>query len=158
MGPKKVSYWTVAQTESQRERVAADHLERGGFEVYLPRIKNRKKKIEPLFPCYLFVRIIDRWHAINATVGILRVLTCCDHPARVTDEIINELRARENPHGFVRLPKPKPGKHVRILRGSFADHVGVYEGASGKDRERVLLALLGRMVVVDVRPADLQFT
>jgi transcriptional antiterminator RfaH len=158
MGPKKVSYWTVAQTESQRERVAADHLERGGFEVYLPRIKNRRKKIEPLFPCYLFVRVIDRWHVINRTIGILRVLTCCDHPARVTDEIINELRARENPHGFVRLPKPKPGKHVRILRGSFADHVGVYEGASGKDRERVLLALLGRMVVVDVRPADLQFT
>jgi transcriptional antiterminator RfaH len=153
-----MSYWTVAQTESQRERVAADHLERSGFEVYLPRIKNRKKKVEPLFPCYLFVRIELHWHTINATIGVLRVLTVCDHPAILPDKVLEEIRARENPHGFVRLPKARPGKQVRILRGSFADHVGIYEGASGKDRERVLLALLGRMVPVDVLPGDLQFT
>ena len=151
-----MSYWTVAQTETQRERVAARHLERRGFEVYLPRIKTRKQ-VEPLFPGYLFISVEERWHAINATIGILRVLTACEHPARVPDEIIDEIRSRENPAGFVRLPKPKPGKRVRIVRGMFADHVGIYEGASGKDRERVLLALLGRMVPVEVRPSDLQF-
>jgi transcriptional antiterminator RfaH len=150
-------YWTVAQTESQREHIAALHLIRNGFEVYCPRIKNRKKQVEPLFPTYLFVRIELRWHVINATIGILRVLTSCDHPARVSDEVIEEIRGRENSAGFVRLPKPTPGKRVRIVRGMFADHVGIYEGSSGKDRERVLLALLGQMVTVNVRPADLQF-
>jgi hypothetical protein len=39
----------------------------------------------------------------------------------------------------------------------FRDHIGVYDGQSGKDRERVLLALLGRMVRVEVPTADLQF-
>jgi transcription antitermination factor NusG len=46
---------------------------------------------------------------------------------------------------------------VRILRGTFADHPGIYDGASRKERERVLLEILGRMVPVDVAPADLEF-
>jgi transcriptional antiterminator RfaH len=132
-------------------------FERGGFEIYLPRVKIRRKKIEPLFPGYVFVRIEQRWHVINATIGIIRVLTTCDHPARLPDDVIDELRGRQDRRGFVKLPKPEPGHRVRILRGAFVDHVGIYEGAGSKDRERVLLALLGRMVPVEVHPNDLQF-
>jgi transcriptional antiterminator RfaH len=150
-----MQYWTVAQTESQRETVAVEHLQRGGFETYLPKIKTRKR-IEPLFPGYIFVRIVDQWHAINATIAVLRVLTVCEHPAVLDDRIIAEIRQRESPSGFVRLPTPQRGRRVRILRGSFAEHIGIYDGP-WKDRERVLLSLLGRMCTIHVPQADLQF-
>jgi transcriptional antiterminator RfaH len=149
-------YWTVAQTESQREAIAADQLTRRGFEVYAPKIKNRKR-VEPLFPGYIFVRIAERWHAINSTIGVLRVLTTDDHPARLDDRIIAEIRLRESPSGFVRLPRPKPGKtRARILKGSFMDYVGLYTGQMG-NREQVEIALFGRMVLVTLQPSDLQF-
>ena len=153
-----MSYWTVAQTESQRERTASIFLARNGFESYLPRIKKRKG-VEPLFPGYIFIRIERHWHTINTTVGILRVLLAGECPAILRNEIMEEIRAREDRRGFIRLPKPahKRGAKVRILRGTFADHPGIYDGASRKERERVLLEILGRMVPVDVAPADLEF-
>ena len=155
-----MAYWTVAQTESQREQTAAQHLERGGFEIYLPRLKLRGGKIEPLFPGYLFVQIECRWQVINATIGVLRVLTACERPACVGDHVIAEIRAREDPSGFVRLPRrwrPQRGSEVHIQYGSFADHLAIYQGAAGKDRERVLLSLLGRMVTIDVPSSYLRF-
>ena len=87
--------WTVAQTEAQRERIAADHLVRNGFAIFLPLIKMRER-VEPLFPGYIFVRIEMQWRRINGSIGILRVLTSCDRPARIADEIITEIRARES--------------------------------------------------------------
>jgi hypothetical protein len=41
-----------------------------------------------------------------------------------------------------------------MLVGSFRDHIGIYEGQNGKDRERVLLELLGRKVAVECKRAD----
>jgi transcription antitermination factor NusG len=155
-----MAYWTVAQTESQREQTAAQHLERGGFEIYLPRIRHRSGKIEPLFPGYLFVQVECRWQIINATIGVLRLLTSCERPACIGDDVIAEIRSREDRSGFVRLPRrwrPQRGNQVHIACGSFANHPAIYQGASGKDRERVLLSLLGRMVSIDVPSAYLQF-
>jgi transcriptional antiterminator RfaH len=154
-----MSYWTVAQTESQRERTASVFLAQNGFETYLPRIKKRKL-VEPLFPGYIFIRIERHWHTINTTIGILRILLAGECPAMLRNEVVDEIRAREDRRGFIRLPKPthKRGAKVRITRGTFTDHLGIYDGASRKDRERVLLAILGRMVPVEVAPADLEFT
>jgi transcriptional antiterminator RfaH len=153
-----MSYWTVARTESQREHVAARHLARAKFEIYLPRVKLRRI-IEPLFPGYLFVRIESHWHTINTTIGVLHVLLSGEHPAFLHQQIINEIRMREDRRGLVRLPKPTHaiGQKVHIKRGNFANHVGIYDGSSRKDRERVLLEILGRMVVVDIAPGDLEF-
>jgi transcriptional antiterminator RfaH len=148
--------WMVAQTESQREHIAVRHLARIGFETYFPQIKNRKKRIEPLFPGYLFVLADINWPKIRATIGIIRVLMSCERPAQIDPKIIAEIKAREK-NGLVHLPKPRKGQKVRIIRGSFADQIGIYEGQNGKDRERVLLAMLGRMVTVELKHADLVF-
>jgi transcription antitermination factor NusG len=136
------------------------HLRQRGFETYLPRIRTRRKQIDPLFPGYIFVRIIERWYVINSTPGIVRVLLCCDHPATLRDDVIDELRQRQDRRGYIVLPKrgPRRGQRVRITRGTFLDHVGIYDGQSGHDRERVLLALLGRMVAVYLPTSALQFS
>lgn len=148
-------FWSVAQTETQREGTAARFLKDAGYETYLPKIKIQKRLL-PLFPSYLFVRIVDRWYPVNNTVGVINLLLAGDQPAKLKDEIVSNIRNKER-GGIVRLP-PKPGlkvgQHVRILRGSFENHVGVYDGMTGKERERVLLELLGRKVPVEFNKGD----
>jgi transcriptional antiterminator RfaH len=150
-----MSYWSVAQCQPRREATAIRYLADVGIETYLPRIQEHER-IVPLFPCYIFVRIVDRWHVIKNTVGVTRVLLSGDRPAPLPDAAIAEFRARENRRGLVRLPaKYKIGDRVRILRGTFRDHLAVYDGMTGRQRERVLLEFMGRRVPLELEPRDI---
>jgi len=151
--------WGIIQTHSNREAVAAAELARKGIQNYLPRIaiigRLGTRRLVPLFPGYLFVRIGPLWYPIISTVGVLRLLRNGERqPARIDDAIVRDIRAREV-RGIVQLPKRiAVGDRVKIIRGSFRDHVAVYEGMSGKERQRVLLELLGRQVRVELDPDD----
>ena len=78
--------WYVAKTHPNGEQKALFHLQRQGFDVYLPRYLRRvshARRISwqprPLFPTYLFVSITgpdQRWRAINSTVGVAHLI--CD--------------------------------------------------------------------------------
>ena len=144
-------YWTVAVAMSQREDLVRQHLERDGFEVYVPKIKVAKRPA-PLFPGYLMVRVYVRWYPIRWCPGVLRLLMDGERPARLRDHVVNEIRGREV-RGFVKLPKVptlEKGTKVRVLTGTFAGHVAIYDGMSGTQRERVLLDLLGQSVPVNM--------
>lgn len=151
-----MSYWGIAQTHSQREGAAEDHLKRKGFEVYLPRIKVKKGRIAPLFPGYLFVRINAVWYPILSTIGVMRLLRNGENePSRIKDNILHNLQKSEV-RGIVKLPERlRPGDQVRILRGTFKGHIAIYDGMSGAERQRVLLELLGRKVPLEIHPDDL---
>jgi transcription antitermination factor NusG len=152
-----MSYWTVCQTESQREKVAFEFLKAGGFTAYLPRILVKKERVAPLFPGYVFVQIVEQWWAARWTVGVVRMLMWDDQPARVSDKVVCGIMKREGEDGLVKLPKNRGlmrGDAVRIVRGSFEGHLGLYEGMSGDARVCVLLELLGRSVPVSLERAD----
>jgi len=151
------AFWSVVQTEPLHEHVVRLLLMRERFETYAPRIKHRQR-IALLFPSYLFVRVIERWHPIRWTPGVVQLLMTGDQPARLCEHVVTSIRARER-DGFVRLPKPpatfKPGQRVRIVRGSFEGQFAIYQGMSGRERERVLLDLLGQKVPVNLPTANL---
>ena len=153
-----MSYWSVVQTESQREAVAAEFLKQSSFEVYLPRIAIKapvRERVAPLFPGYVFVGIEGgRWWAARWAIGVVRVLMTDGAPARVPDKVMREIRRREDASGLVRLPGMARGTRVRITRGSFMGKIGLYDGLSGEGRVRVLLELLGRAVPVSIAGAD----
>jgi transcriptional antiterminator RfaH len=158
-----MSFWTVIQTETQREHTARLMLMRQGFETYMPRIRMKADRIALLFPSYIFCRIIDRWWAARWSIGVTKILMNGDQPARVPEQILKEIRQREV-GGFVKLPRQNKGKRrgqkVKIIRGSFEGKLAIYDGMTGKERERVLLELLGQMVPVelpsrDVAPLDI---
>ena len=161
-----MSNWAVVQTETQREHVVRLLLMRASFETYLPRIKVRNR-IMPLFPSYLFVCLAHRpWYPVMWTPHVTRLLMSGDRPAQLPEDIVMVIRKREQ-NGFVKLPnrslRPKKGQKVRIIRGSFEGQIALYEGMSGKDRERVLLELLGQTVPVelpakDIAPLNIAYT
>ena len=66
-------------------------------------------------------------------------------PARVPNEVIVALRRRER-RGAIELPKPpglEAGDRVKILRGPFQGHLGLYAGMKPREQIEVLLMLLG---------------
>jgi transcriptional antiterminator RfaH len=150
------AFWSVAQTETNREATAVHFLGQQGFQTYLPKII-LKRRIVPLFPSYLFIRVVDHWWSIANTIGVINLLMSGDHPARLKDEIVSTIKAKEK-NGLVKLPEPrglKRGDRIRIKQGSFAGHFAIYDGMSGQERSRVLLELLGRKVTVVINKSDL---
>lgn len=156
-----LSNWYVVQTHPNAEAKAASHLERQGFSVYLPRYLKRRRharKVQivqaALFPRYLFVNIdlqSQRWRSIQSTIGVSRLVTNGDMPAPVPAPIISGLKDREDERGFIAMaqePSFAPGDKIRILGGAFAEALGLFEGASDRDRVAILLDLLGRKVRV----------
>jgi transcriptional antiterminator RfaH len=148
------SYFAACRTQSQREAFAAGHLEARGFEVFLPRNETRRA-VQPLFLGYIFVRIVDRWRAIERTFGVLGLIKFGETPARVPDREIEALRARMNANGIIALPPEPPaykfrkGDKVRVNAfGTSFD--AIHSGTSLRDRERILMTVLGSVRTVDV--------
>jgi transcription antitermination factor NusG len=153
-----MSYWSVVQVESQCEHTVRVLLMRERFETYMPRIKVHGR-VWPLFPGYIFVRVIEQFYPIMWTPHVVRLLMSADQPARLPEKTMTEIRKREV-GGFVKLPSPtnrlRKGQHVRITRGSFEGQTALCEGMSGKDRVWVLLNLMGQKVPVELPGRDVE--
>jgi transcriptional antiterminator RfaH len=155
-----MSYWSVVQTESQREKVAAKFLRAAEYETYLPLIWVKERRCEaPLFPGYLFVAICGQWWSARWAVGVVRILMADGEPARVGDKVVMGIKRREGEDGLVKLPRVRglqSGDAVRIVRGALAGHLAIYEGMSGDARVSVLLDMLGRRVPVSLERGDVE--
>lgn len=160
-GTISVEYWSVVQTQPFCERRAWRHLRNQHFECYLPLVRNMRVQkqrktfsVSALFSRYLFVKIVDSWHSIKGTVGVSNIILAHDgKPACVQEKIISDLRAREDSNGFVQLPEKEEfeiGQRVRVVGGKFAGQIGLYDGMTSRQRERVLLSLLGQSVPVEL--------
>jgi transcription antitermination factor NusG len=147
--------WFIVQTNPQREAFVDGQLK--SLNPYFPRFKNPKGRIAALFPSYLFVPSQPNWGPINKTTGVRHVLMSGDHPACIPGMVIASWKAKER-GGLVQLPPPprfRIGERLTILRGSLKYRAVIYQGMSGKDRERVLIEMLGQNVTLLVPTTDL---
>jgi transcriptional antiterminator RfaH len=153
--------WYVVQSQPNAELRAVAHLNRQGFDTYLPRYLKRRRharRVEvvaaPLFPRYLFVSIdmtVQRWRSIYSTIGVSSLVGTGDAPLPVAEQVVAMLKQREDDAGFVKLdhrPLFRVGDKIRVLEGVFTDCLGLYDGMPDRDRVAVLLDLLGRKVRV----------
>jgi transcriptional antiterminator RfaH len=155
----------VVQTHPHSEAKAKSHLDRQGFLTYLPRYLKRRRHARrvdivqvPLFPRYMFVAIdaaAHRWRSIRSTVGVSQLVCQGEDPALMSNDVVDELRRREDERGFIQLdlrPTFRQGERVRVLDGAFSNYSGLFEGMTGSERVAILLDLLGRKVrvVLDV--------
>jgi len=158
--------WFVVRTQPHPEEKAVRHLGNQGFSTYLPRYRRRVRHarrvvnaLRPLFPGYLFVhldRAEMRWRSINGTIGVRYVLTDGDVPRCVPDRIVEEIRAREDEGGAVKLlSRLKRGQTVRLLHGPLAEVEGLFEEMRDDQRVVLLFSLLGREVRTVVSAEDI---
>ena len=150
--------WTVAQTESMRERVAQRWLGEASFETYLPLIRV-KKRVVPLFPAYIFVRLGETgWSRVDGTVGVRSLLRSNEKPAKITDDVLEAIRSQEK-NGLIKLPEKGPlwqkGDRIRIASGSFLGQIGLFDGMTAHERVFVLLDLFGRQTRTELAIAEI---
>ena len=149
-----MSYFVV-QTHPQREAFVLDLL--ASLAPYCPVFKNDRGRIKVLFPGYLFVPSIPQWSPIKNCVGVRTLLMSGDHPAQIHDTVIMNWKSKER-GGLVQLP-PAPrfrrDQRLTITKGMLRHRTAIYQGMSGKDRERVLIELLGAWVSINIASSDL---
>jgi transcriptional antiterminator RfaH len=154
--------WYCARTQPKHEHIAArDLVARLGLEVFNPRLQMERatrrgvvRVIEPLFPCYLFVRchLAEQVEMVRYATGISSLVHFGSRIPTVSDEIIEDLRQcfeSEEPMA-VRDPL-RVGSEVRVAEGSLLGSQGiVVRLLPAKQRVQILLDFLGQTTLAEV--------
>lgn len=169
MTDNPASRWYVVHTQPHSETRAVQHLRQQGFEAYCPCYQRRRRHARrvdtvsaPLFPRYIFVSLnlaLDRWRAVQSTIGVISLVCRGDEPASIPDAAIAEIKLRENAEGFVIVNFASSfarGDKVRVMDGAFSTYDGIFEEMTDQNRVHILLDLLGRKVRVMLEPERLE--
>lgn len=162
--------WYVAHLKPKQEVRVLSHLRLRAPEVedYTPRIEIVRRRrglrlaqIEPMFPNYMFLKMDaspQTWDVVRWTPGVRRILGDDKQPLPVPDEMVEVIRERAEPLGFVRVGTNwQTGRPFRVLSGPLAGLEGIFERHTSRaGRVRVLLHLLGRDTPVEVEEIDLE--
>jgi hypothetical protein len=155
--------WLVVRTKSHQERIALDHLWERNVEPYCPMFQEPSwhprapRGPVPLFAGYIFVhcRPPHQLNAVRYCPGVLGVVMFDNKAATVSQEVVDELRAREAGRGFIRAAETEKripfGRQVRIMAGPLRGLEGAFRGylRSGQ-RAKVLMQFLHAWYQVDV--------
>ena len=150
------AHWYVVYTQPKSETLAADNLERQGFETYLPRYKTFKKstdslaaKDEPMFPRYVFFRPGNARQSITSarsTRGVSFVLSFGFQAAIVKVDQLKSIKAFEqqrNQSDVAQTSPFQPGIKVRMAGMNLQGLQGLVTSVSSQ-RVKVLLDFLGK--------------
>ncbi|MFC1740309.1 transcription/translation regulatory transformer protein RfaH [Pseudomonadota bacterium] len=161
--------WFAVYTKPRQERIALENLERQGFRCFLPMAINpyqrrteRKPRIEPLFPRYLFLKAdADRQSLgpVRSTRGVNGLVRFGKELAIMSESVVDAIKLRSDPEtGLVQLkPIPvKKGDKVRVFDGPLAGIRGIFKERKGEKRALLLMELLGTESTVEVDTLLLQ--
>ncbi len=162
--------WYVVVAVSGQERLARVHLERQGFEVYLPmRLhldRNGDLVAKPFLPRHMFVRmdlLATLWRPIISTIGVRKILLSGDHPMWIDDKLIDRMKDQEE-GGFIKVGdrdnapiacRFDPGQKVRVKSGPFEKLEGAFFEPIDENRVAILLSICGRDSRVILDPEQL---
>jgi len=156
--------WFAVFTKPRQEHIAKVHLERQGFECFLPmavnpyqrRSRRRQVRIESLFPRYLFLKANANQQSlgpVRSTRGVCNLVRFGKQLITVPADVIRSIRARMQPNSGLIQIEPvdlEPGDRVRVFDGPFAGLDGVFQSRNGEHRAVLLMKLLGRETTVEV--------
>ncbi|HMD54865.1 MAG TPA: transcriptional activator RfaH [Phycisphaerae bacterium] len=154
--------WYCARTKPKHEHFAAAHLRQNlNLEVFHPRLRLERatqrgvvRVVEPLFPCYLFVRCVleDRINDIQRSNGIHSFVHFGNHIPSVADSIVEELQECFAEDDTMAVSdRIAPGDEVTVGEGAFTGmRAYVLRLMPAKKRIQVLLDILGGPTVVEV--------
>jgi transcriptional antiterminator RfaH len=162
--------WYSARTKPKHEHIATAGLRRHlELEVFFPKIRLEKptrrgvvRVIEPLFPCYIFIRCVveECVNDIQHVSGISRLVQFGNKFPQVADVIIEELKSCFGAGDLLVVEnRLAPGDEVTVATGAFAGmSAQVLKSLPAKKRVQILLDILGRPTTVEVGSESVKLT
>jgi transcriptional antiterminator RfaH len=161
--------WFLIYTKPHQEERAKENLENQGNEVFLPMIASEKTKqpqsfsLKPMFPRYLFTKFTvdnDNWVHIKSTRGVSHIVVFGDNLTKVPDSVISYLKNKVDDNDVLKLQttrkKFQKGDELVIKQGVFQGNDATFLSMAGKERVRVLLSLMNRIMITDMPGQNVQ--
>ena len=156
--------WFILQFKSNSYHQATKNLNRQGFETFLPLNDTTSRKAsrfintaQPLFPGYMFItfdRTETKWHKINNTYGVSRLVTFNSVLKSIPTTFVENLMIRYDLSGkLLPIKKLKKGVQVKVTKGPFANFIANIETYESDQRIWILMDLMGRKTLIQT-PAD----
>lgn len=152
--------WYVIYTKAQKEEFAQFHLKLKNLESVFPRLllpvfSRRQKRVVPLFPNYLFVRMdfAREYDFVRWSPGVKCFVCFKDTPNPVEDGVVEHLLSRADPNGIIAArPNLRKGQEVRLCGGPLAGLDGIIRNPpDAKGRVTLLLSLFKRDIEAEAR-------
>lgn len=160
--------WYLIHTKPKQEQRALQNLQNQGYECFLPWLSIEKVRRgvlktvpEPLFPRYLFVRLEaglsgQSWGPIRSTLGVSRLVSFGNQPARISDELVDAMRQRALAQASQTQPLFEPGQRLQVTSGAFAGLEVIYQMTDGDSRVMVLIEILSKPTRLSLPPTQLR--
>jgi transcription antitermination factor NusG len=160
-----LSRWFAVYTLPRHEKRIAHHFNIRHIESFLPLYRTLRKwkdgskaNLElPLFPGYVFVRMVKRERVkVLEVPGVLSIAGCGREPTPLPDIEIDALRSgvalgKIEPHAYLVL-----GEKVRITSGPMAGLEGVLVRRKNSFRVVVTLSMIMQSVSVELDISDVE--
>jgi transcription termination/antitermination protein NusG len=150
--------WYAVFTQCHHERRVARQLEQLNVEHFLPtyqRLSQWKDRItrleQPLFPAYLFVRIVrDQAKQVLQTRGTVKLVGYAGRPMAIPDAEISCLQFAVRNYPTEPAEYLNIGEHVRIDAGPLRGVTGILVRKNGKARVSIAVDTILRSFTVEI--------
>jgi len=150
--------WYVLQHKPAQGDRALHNLQNQEVPCFYPKIEvekvragKRVKKLEPLFPGYIFINLEQTdpvWAKLRSTLGVLRVVSFAGKPAAIDDAVIQQIKAsmeKVAAQGGI-----KKGQKVELEDGPFKGINAIFQAYDGEERAIVLITFMQKQQTVKV--------
>ncbi|WP_303290685.1 transcription/translation regulatory transformer protein RfaH [Marinobacter sp. SS5-14b] len=150
--------WYALQHKPAQGDRAVLHLQNQDVACFFPKIEvekikasKRTKKLEPLFPGYLFVNLEQTdpmWAKLRSTRGITRIVGFANKPAAIDDAVIDHIKASMDK--VAEQGGIKSGQPIELDDGPFKGISAIFQAYDGEERAIVLITFMQKQQQVRV--------
>lgn len=150
--------WYALQHKPAQGDRALTHLQNQNISCFYPKVTvekikagKRTKKLEPLFPGYLFVNLEQTdpmWAKLRSTRGVLRIVGFANKPAAIGDDVIQHIK--ESLNSVAEQGGIKHGQAVQLNEGPFEGINAIFQAYDGEARAIVLINFMQKQQRVKV--------
>ena len=159
-------HWYAISTKSRHEKKVFERLVSKKIEAFLPLQKKYRKwsdryKLvdEPLFSCYVFVRIAlkDRLEVLQ-TDGVVRLVSFNGIPATIPDYQFDAMKRalEEHPGDVEKIDYLTPGQRVEVLQGALKGVQGTLIQVKNKHRLVLRIDSIMQAISIDIDFRDVK--
>lgn len=158
-----MGWYAVQYKPAQGDRALA-HLQNQEILCFYPKVPverikkgKRTKKLEPLFPGYLFVNLEQAdpaWSKLRSTRGVLRVVGFANKPAAISNDVVQHIK--DSLEKVAAQGGIQSGSQVELMDGPFEGLDAIFHAYDGEERAIVFISFMQKQQRISVPVAAIK--